>query len=168
MDGAIVLVTRGACSFVEKAANVATGGAVGMVVINQVEGQVAFAMGYDQQADVDAVNIIALMVSREAGLELQGTVKHHELHRRQTYITIVAQAQSDNTASTGPAIQEQHVVVPEATQRWLQSHEVLGRSTLQDGTSPTWQSLLMELATQTLQQSTSLLQGKAAQCVGPT
>lgn len=48
LSGAIVLVTRGACSFVEKAINVQAAGAVGIVVINHVNAQAAFAMGFDQ------------------------------------------------------------------------------------------------------------------------
>ena len=172
VDGAILLVTRGACSFVEKAVNAAAAKAVGIIVINNVDKQSAFAMGYDQQ-DV-AVNIMAFMVSKEAGLEFLGTVERLELHQQQTYISIGAHAQPDTTASTSPARHEQHVVVPEATQRWLQSQEVLHKSAMPGGcggttggTSPSWQSLLVELATQTLQQSSPVLQAKAAQYVAP-
>lgn len=172
MDGAVLLITRGACSFVEKAVNAAAAGAVGILVINNVDKETAFAMGYEQE-DI-AVNIIACMVSKEVGLQLLGIVEQLELHRQQTYISIGAQTQSDTTASTGPAMQEQHVVVPEATQRWIQSHKVLLESAMQGdtsgttgGTSPIWQSLVVELATQTLQQSGSVIQDKPAQCIAP-
>lgn len=176
VDGAILLVTRGACTFVQKALNAAAAGAAGIIVINNVDKQTAFAMGYDQE-DI-AVNIIAFMVNKDVGLQLLGTVEQLEVLQQQTYINIGAQAQSaatlDITASTGPAMQEQHVVVPEATQRWIQSQKVLLESAMQGdtsgstgGTSPIWQSLLVELATQTLQQSGSVIQDKPAQCVAP-
>lgn len=174
MDGAIVLVTQGSCSFVEKAINVQAAGAVGIIVMNHVEAQTAFAMGYDRHND--AVKIIAVMVSKEVGLQLLDTVGQLELHSQQTYIDMEAQAEPHATDSAGSARQEQHVVVPDATRRWLQSHEVLHRSATPDGTpgSLTWQSMLTDLAAsvfasegQTLQQTNTLMPDTSQQCVRP-
>ncbi len=169
VSGAIMLVLRGGCSFVEKAINVQAAGAVGMVVINHVEAQAAFAMGFDQQ-DL-SVNLIAMMVSKEAELELLHTVGQLEVHRQQTYINIEAQAHSDLSPNTGRATREHHIVVPDDTQRWLQSH-----SHLQKDATATWQSLLMDLAApilsskerQTLQTTNILLQSTPKQCVAPS
>lgn len=168
LSGAIVLVTRGACSFVEKAINVQAAGAIGIVVINHVNAQAAFAMGFDQQ-DL-GVNLIAMMVSKEVGLELLDTVGQLEVHQ-QSYINIQAQAHNDVASQM---TQEHHVVVPDATQRWLQSHKHLQKAATQGSSSPAWQSLLMDLAApilslerQTFQQTNTVMQGTPQHCVAP-
>lgn len=173
LDGAIVLVSRGACSFVEKAINAQAAGAIGIVVIDHVEAQTAFAMGFDQQDH--GVNLIAMMVNKEVGLELLDIVKQLEIHRQQTYINIEAQPCSDLSDNTnGQTTQEHHVVVPDATQRWLQSLGDLQKSATQGRSSPAWQSLLMDLAApilslegQTLQQTDTIMQSTSQHCVAP-
>lgn len=168
LSGAIMLVLRGGCSFVEKAINVQAAGAIGMVVINHVAAQSAFTMGFDQQ-DV-TVDLIAMMVSKEVGLELLDTAGQLEVHRQQTYINIEAQAHSNLSANTGQTTREHHVIVPDATQRWLQSHRHL-----QKDATAAWQSLLMDLAApvlslkdkQTLHATSILMQSTPEQCVAP-
>ena len=144
LSGMIVLVTRGACSFAEKAINVQAAGAIGIVVINHVKAQAAFAMGFDQQDH--GVSLIAMMVSKEVGLELIHVVGQLEVWSQQTYISIETQANSGLGDSTGQTTREHHVVVPDATQSWLQSHKHLQKAATQDCSSPAWQSLLMDLA----------------------
>ena len=172
LHDAIVLVDRGACSFVEKSLNVQAAGAWGIIVMNNVHAESAFAMGFDQQHD--AVNIIAMMVSKEAGLELQQIVLQLELHSQQTYVDVQADALSTSTdiGSRETIAMEQHVYVPDATQSWLQTHDALQSRAVQGSTAPTWQSLLMDLASSlhSLQNQmpfgpSSLMEGPSQQCV---
>ena len=172
LSGAIVLVTRGGCSFLEKAINVQAAGAIGIVVINHIKAQAAFTMGFDQQ-DL-GVNLIAMMVSKEVGLELLDTLGQLKVHSQQAYINVEAQPHSDISENTRQTTREHHVVVPDATQRWLQSHRHLQKSATQGSSSPTWQSLLMDLAapilsleSQTLPKSSTLVQSMSQHCMAP-
>lgn len=168
-----MLVNRGACSFAEKAINVQAAGAVGIVVINHVEAQAAFTMGFDQQDH--GVDLIAMMVSKEVGLELLDVVRQLEVQSQQIYINIEARARSGLGDNTGQTTQEHHVVVPDATQHWLQSHKHLQSAATQDRSSPAWQSLLMDLAAPSLSlesrtpdQSTTVTQSMSQHCVAPS
>jgi len=67
--GSIAVVDRGTCDFVVKAANVQRAGAVGIVVVNNVEG-VPFPMGGRGKG----VKIPGLMVSQADGAALKATV----------------------------------------------------------------------------------------------
>ena len=174
LDDAIVLVDRGACSFVEKALNAQAAGARGIIVINNVQAESAFAMGFDQQHDV--VKILAVMVSKMAGIELQKTVLQLSMNNQETYIVVQADASSagTNIGSTKTIAMEQHVYVPDATQSWLQTHDALQGHAKQGNTARTWQSLLMDLASslQSLQDQmplgpSNLMNSEFQQCVAP-
>jgi hypothetical protein len=64
--GAIALVDRGTCTFVEKAANVQAAGGIGMIVTNNVAGN-PIAMG----GTGPGITIPAVMVSQASGLALR-------------------------------------------------------------------------------------------------
>ena len=145
LDDAFVLVDRGTCSFVEKALHVQEAGARGIIVSNIVEGEAAFAMGYDQHEQ--AVTIMAMMVTREAGLELQLAVAQIEADCQHAHIHVQLQASSAHVANTQAVTMEQHVYVPDATQKWLQKHSSLYDPAAQQETSRTWQSVMASLAT---------------------
>ena len=142
ITGAIALVDRGTCSFVEKALAAQHAGAVGIIVANNRAGEPFFAMGFDHQ--YDAVAIVAVMVTRADGNELQQSVaSSHETVM--VHIAAVT-ALSPKTSVIEPVTMEQHVYVPDATQLWLQHHEQLGGSADQDSAALKWQALMLELA----------------------
>ena len=142
MTGAIALVNRGTCSFVEKALAAQHAGAAGIIVANNRAGEPSFAMGFDHQ--YDAVAIVAAMVTHEDGNELQQSVAtSHETVM--VHIAAVT-ALSQKTSVIEPVTMEQHVYVPDATQLWLQHHEQLGGSADQDSAAVRWQALMLELA----------------------
>ncbi len=72
VNGKIVLIKRGDCSFVEKVLGAQSGGAAGVIVYNHTAGAGAIAMGGDETGN--AVTIPAVMVSYEDGLELEDEI----------------------------------------------------------------------------------------------
>ncbi len=70
VNGKIVLIDRGTCSFVEKVLGAQLGGAAGVIVINNVPGADPIAMG-GADAPTNAIIIPAVMISFEAGKQLK-------------------------------------------------------------------------------------------------
>ena len=70
----IVLIDRGECSFVEKVFGAQLGGAVGVVIINNVEGP-PLAMG-GSDATTSLITIPAIMISLEDGEELKSLIRN--------------------------------------------------------------------------------------------
>ncbi|MEO7311659.1 MAG: M36 family metallopeptidase [Chitinophagaceae bacterium] len=73
VNGKIVLIDRGSCSFVEKVLGAQLGGAVGVIIINNVPGAQPIAMG-GTDAPTNAITIPAVMISFEAGKELKAAL----------------------------------------------------------------------------------------------
>ncbi|MES2773454.1 MAG: M36 family metallopeptidase [Bacteroidota bacterium] len=73
VNGKIVIIDRGTCSFVEKVLGAQLGGAAGVIVINNVPGAPPLAMG-GSDAPTNAIVIPAVMVSFEAGKELKAAL----------------------------------------------------------------------------------------------
>ena len=73
VNGKIVLIDRGNCSFVEKVLGAQLGGAAGVIVINNVPGAAPTAMG-GTDAPTNAIVIPAVMITYEAGLELKNAL----------------------------------------------------------------------------------------------
>ncbi len=145
MSGAIVMVNRGSCSFVEKAVNVQGAGAIGAIVVNNVDMEAAFAMGFDQQQDI--VKIMAMMVTKDIGHNLQQTLESLKAAQEPVFVSIESATKSNNTSrAAGQVTMEQHLYVPGATRAWLQNNHELSKLTSADKSSVTWQSLLMDLA----------------------
>lgn len=69
VNGKIVLIDRGDCSFIEKAMGAQLGGAIGVIVANNIPGAGPIAMGGDETGNL--IVIPAVMISYEDGLELK-------------------------------------------------------------------------------------------------
>ena len=142
INGAIALIDRGTCSFVEKALAAQHAGAIGIIVANNRAGEPFFAMGFDQQHD--AVTLAAVMVTQEVGNELQqALVDAHE-----TLLVYIASVTilSPKSSVIEPVTMEQHVYVPDATQLWFQNHEQLAQSADPADGAVRWQALMLDLA----------------------
>lgn len=72
VNGKIVLIKRGDCSFIEKVMGAQMGGATGVIVYNNIPGAGPLAMGGDETGN--AITIPAAMVSFEDGLELEDEI----------------------------------------------------------------------------------------------
>lgn len=116
MKGAVALVGRGTCSFVEKALNVQNAGAAAMVVVNHMKSEQPFAMGHDQSAAT--LHITAVMVTEEAGHSLHAALQDAA---EPCFASIQAAGQRSHDKSEELDVTVEHqVYVPEATQSWLQ------------------------------------------------
>lgn len=73
VNGKIVLIDRGTCSFVEKVHGAQLGGAVGVIIINNVPGAPPLAMG-GTDAPTNTIVIPAVMVTFEAGKEMKAAL----------------------------------------------------------------------------------------------
>ena len=73
INGKIVLIDRGTCSFVEKVFGAQLGGAAGVIVINNVPGAAPINMG-GTDATTNLIRIPAVMVTYEAGQELKAAL----------------------------------------------------------------------------------------------
>ncbi|RMG76421.1 MAG: DUF11 domain-containing protein [Bacteroidetes bacterium] len=72
VNGKIVLIKRGDCSFIEKVMGAQMGGAIGVIVYNNIPGAGPLAMGGDETGNL--ITIPAVMVSYEDGLELKDEI----------------------------------------------------------------------------------------------
>ncbi len=72
VQGKIVLIDRGDCSFIEKVMGAQMGGAIGVIVANNTPGTGAISMGGDETGAT--ILIPAVMVSYEDGLELKDEI----------------------------------------------------------------------------------------------
>ena len=144
LDNRAVLVDRGTCSFVEKALHAQQAGATGIIVINHMPDEPAFAMGSDQQGQ--AVTVVAMMVNKEAGLHLEQSNKQFGFSSDHKFVISAADFQSTTSGSSTSMGFEQHVYVPDATQAWLQKLKITHEAAKQVNASRTWQTMLMNLA----------------------
>ena len=141
LSGAVVLVERGSCSFMEKAVNVEKAGALGMIVVNNVISEAAFAMGFDRHEH--SMNITAMMVNKDAGQTLRHPQDDPDDEAPLLLVELIDLLNA--TQSPGQSVyMEQHVYVPDATQSWLENNDDLTKLAHQG--SLTWQSLLSDLA----------------------
>ena len=144
LSGAVVLVDRGSCSFMEKAVNAEKAGALAIIVVNNVKAEAAFAMGPDKYEQ--SANITAMMVNRDCGQTLQHPPEEPDHDEEPPLLLIELVDLSNATQSPAQSVyMEQHVYVPDATQSWLQNNIDLAKLAHQG--SMTWQSLLSDLAT---------------------
>ncbi len=72
VQGKIVLIDRGDCTFIEKVMGAQMGGAIGVIVANNIPGADPIAMGGDETGN--AILIPAAMISFEDGLELKDEI----------------------------------------------------------------------------------------------
>lgn len=141
LSGAVVLIDRGSCSFMEKAVNAEKAGALAIIVVNNVVSEAAFAMGFDKHKH--SVNITAMMINKDAGETLR---RPQDEPDEEAPLLLVELIDLPNASqSHGQSVyMEQHVHVPDATQSWLENNDDLTK--LADQGSLTWQSLLSDLA----------------------
>jgi len=145
LSGAVLLVDRGSCSFMEKALNVEQAGALAVIVINIKDSEAAFAMGSDEQPH--DVKILSMMVSKHVGQDLRHPKDSSQGGSEPRLLNIDLVDLSNVTlGSAQSAYMEQHVYVPEATQSWLETNGDVTRLAQQDKSKSTWQSLVLDLA----------------------
>ena len=141
LSGAVVLVDRGSCSFMEKAVNAEKAGALAIIVVNNVISEAAFAMGFDKYKY--SVNITAMMINKDAGQTLR--LPQDKPDEEAPLLLVELIDLPNATQSHGQSVyMEQHVYVPDATQSWLENNDDLTKLAQQG--SLTWQSLLSDLA----------------------
>jgi len=144
LSGAVLLVDRGSCSFMEKALNVERAGALGVIVIDNVDSEAAFAMGSDEQPH--GVKILTMMVSKHVGQDLRYPKDSSQGSSEPRLLNIDLVDLSNATlGSAQSAYMERHVYVPEATQSWLENNGDVTRLAQQDKSKSTWQSLVLDL-----------------------
>ena len=145
LSGAVLLVHRGSCSFMEKALNVEQAGALAVIVINNKDSEAAFAMGSDEQPH--GVKILTMMVSKHVGQDLRHPGDSSQDGSKPRLLNIdLVDLLNATLGSAQSAHMEQHVYVPEATQSWLENNGDVSRLAQQDKSKSTWQSLVMDLA----------------------
>lgn len=133
--GAVVLVERGGCNFVEKAFNVEQAGAVALVVINNVHAESAFAMGSDQAPG--EFKLYAMMITVEHGHTLRSEL---EAAYKAPAVSLYAASQADMASKSHMTV-EHHVMVPDSTQAWLQN----GFESAVQQPQVSWQAAMTEL-----------------------
>ncbi len=74
VQGKIVLIDRGTCSFIEKVMGAQLGGAAGVIIVNNAPGAGPVAMGGAAENGAPAIIIPSVMVSFEDGLELRDEI----------------------------------------------------------------------------------------------
>ena len=145
LSGAVLLVDRGSCSFMEKALNVEQAGALAVIVINIKDSEAAFAMGSDEQPH--DVKILSMMVSKHVGQDLRHPKDSIQGSSEPRLLNVdLVDLPNATLGSAQSAYMEQHVYVPEATQSWLENNGDVTRLAQQDKSKSTWQSLVLDLA----------------------
>ncbi|GIV30955.1 MAG: hypothetical protein KatS3mg029_0306 [Saprospiraceae bacterium] len=71
VQGKIVLIDRGGCTFIEKVQGAQMGGAVGVIVVNNVPGAPPIAMGGSVEGGSATILIPSVMISYEDGQQLK-------------------------------------------------------------------------------------------------
>lgn len=116
LKGAIALVLRGNCSFMQKVKNMESLGAIGVVVINHEMDDKMIRMAPDEGAQ--DVSIPSTLITRADGIQLLRWV-----HKHLVVGTLMSVEDSRTSATEGEALPTRlNVIFPNATRTWMEEN----------------------------------------------